>query len=95
MKDYACHEEYLEYENNRKQKVIDRLSRKIQRLNKQLCDIALFGIKQVGIQVELRKQAEEEIIIRDNKITKAIDYINKNMIWAVGSEELIKILEKK
>lgn len=34
MKDYACHEEYLEYENNRKQKVIDRLSRKIQRLTK-------------------------------------------------------------
>lgn len=36
MKDYACHEEYLEYENNRKQKVIDRLSRKIQRLNQKL-----------------------------------------------------------
>lgn len=76
-------------------KVIDRLSRKIQRLKRQLRDIALFGIKQVGIQVELKEQAYDEIIKRDNKIEKAISYIKQELSWAIGSEELIKILEGK
>ena len=78
-------------DNIHQKKVIDRLSRKIQRLKKEINqdNIALYSQEQV---IETKSEYNFYLIC---VIEKAYNYIKENLSWAVGSEELIKILEGK
>lgn len=86
-KHYKSRYDYLTHQK----KVIDRLSRKIQRRNKEFKKLAVC----YGIEASKKYFMEETInnLLRERE--KSLNYIEKNLSWAVGSEELIKILEGK
>lgn len=83
--------ESLRLINIHQKKVIDRLSRKIQRRNKEFKKLATY----YGIEASKKYFMEETInnLLRERE--KALNYIEKELSWTVGSEELIKILEGK
>jgi len=91
MKDYACHEEYLEYENNRKQKVIDRLSRKIQKLKgkKRRIDGAFIVANEYLIKYHELKRENDFLRNRENKL-QMIEQMFKNEF--VDLRELTKLV---
>lgn len=73
-------------------KVIDRLSRKIQRLNKEK---RIIGLSRQHYKLLALTHYPGVDIKYKERISKALNYIQNNLSWAVGSEDLIKILEGK
>ena len=71
-------------ELSHQKKIIDRLSRKIQRLKREYKE-----------DEEIIEKSFEEIARLYSILWFAKEYIRKELSWAVGSEELIKILEGK
>ena len=73
-------------------KVIDRLSRRIQRL-KGIDKINQERIRQLTYIKKLYVRSLHKHLEKDERINKAIHYIEDNLSWAKGSEELLEILK--
>ena len=70
-------------------KVIDRLSRKIQRLKHEI-KVVESGGRLSALVIDCLFM---DLDLRDKRINKAIHHIENNLSWAKGSEELLEILK--